>query len=78
MMNTNLACLKVGEQATVNFINGGRTASKRLYEMGFNKGTKVGMVKNDKGPIIVNLSGNKVAIGWGLAQKIIVEPGVTR
>ncbi|HZJ83192.1 MAG TPA: ferrous iron transport protein A [Clostridia bacterium] len=75
MMETNLACLKVGEKGIVNFIDGGRAASKRLYEMGFNRGTQVNVIKNDRGPLIVSLGGNKVAIGWGIAQKIMIRPG---
>jgi ferrous iron transport protein A len=69
-----LDTLSVGEEAIVSFINGGRTASKRLYEMGFNKGSEVKIVKNDVGPIIVCLAGSKIALGWGLARKILVEP----
>ncbi len=37
--------------------------------MGFNTGANVKVVKNDAGPIIVCLSGNKIALGRGLAQK---------
>ncbi|HBG16088.1 MAG TPA: hypothetical protein DDW93_04850, partial [Firmicutes bacterium] len=43
------------------------------YEMGFNTGAKVKVIKNDAGPIIVSLSGQKIALGRGLAQKIIVN-----
>ena len=41
--------------------------------MGFNFGAPFKVVKNDVGPVIVSLSGNKVALGRGLAQKIMVE-----
>ena len=68
-----LDSLNVGEEGMVISIEGGRTASKRLYEMGFNRGSQVQIVKNDVGPIIVSLSGSKIAIGWGLANKIIVS-----
>ncbi len=41
--------------------------------MGFNIGTNFEVVKNDAGPVVVSLFGNKVAVGRGLAQKIIVS-----
>ena len=31
------------------------------------------MVKNDMGPLILNISGHKLALGRGLASKVIVE-----
>lgn len=62
-----------GDKGRVDSINAGRRASKRLYEMGFNTGASVKVVKNDSGPIIVSLNGNKVALGRGLAGKILLE-----
>lgn len=72
-MNTFLAELNPGDNGTVKKICAGSCATKRLYEMGFNTGAKVKVLKNDAGPIIVSLSGNKIAVGRGLAQKIIVN-----
>ncbi|KNF07230.1 Fe2+ transport system protein A [Gottschalkia purinilytica] len=62
-----------GEKGVVDNISGGEKISKRLYEMGFNKGAEVKVVKNDAGTIIVSLSGCRVAIGRGLAQKIMIN-----
>ncbi|NLJ40774.1 MAG: ferrous iron transport protein A [Clostridiales bacterium] len=73
-----LDSLIVGEKGIVNTINGGRTASRRLYEMGFNRGSSVQMVKNDIGPVIVSLAGSKIALGKGLARKILVQPEQVR
>ncbi|HZJ58020.1 MAG TPA: FeoA domain-containing protein [Clostridia bacterium] len=74
-----LDSLGVGEKGIITAINGGRTATIRLCEMGFNRGSEVCIVKNDIGPIIVGLAGSKIALGWGLANKIMVqqkEPGL--
>ncbi|NMA66362.1 MAG: ferrous iron transport protein A [Clostridiaceae bacterium] len=71
---TTLDSLKVGQRAIVSSIAGGRMASKRLYEMGFNRGSQVRIIKNDIGPIIVCLAGSKIALGVGLARKIVVQP----
>lgn len=72
-MNKYLATLNPGDAGRVKAINAGRGATIRLYEMGFNTGALVMVIKNDVGPIIVSLNGNKVALGRGLAQKIILE-----
>lgn len=72
-MNKSLIKLNPGENGIVQEIAAGGTATKRLYEMGFNSGAKVKIMKNDLGPVVVSLSGNKVAVGRGLAEKIIVH-----
>ncbi|HZX21056.1 MAG: FeoA family protein [Natronincolaceae bacterium] len=72
-MNLLLTQLKPGEKGKVKQIDACRRAARRLYEMGFNIGTNFEVVKNDIGPIIVSLFGHKVAVGRGLAQKIIVN-----
>ena len=69
-MQRMLTTLQAGEEGRVKGIQAGRQATKRLYEMGFNTGARVKVVKNDAGPVIVSLQGNKVALGRGLASKI--------
>lgn len=71
-MTKKMTLLKNGEFGLVNLISAGKNATKRLYEMGFYSGAKVKIIKNDLGPIIVSLNGCKVALGRGLADKIIV------
>ncbi len=73
MAKIPLTQLNPGAEGTIREINAGCRATKRLCEMGFYIGSNVKVLKNDKGPLIVSLSGNKIAIGRGLAQKIIVE-----
>lgn len=68
-----LSGLSPGEKGRVEQIAAGACAAKRLYEMGFNTGAAVQVLKNDRGPIIVSLSGNKIALGRGLAAKMIVQ-----
>ena len=72
-MKEGLLTLKQGDEGKVTEIDAGRGATRRLYEMGFNLGALVKVIKNDAGPVIVSLAGNKVAIGRGLAEKIILE-----
>jgi ferrous iron transport protein A len=54
-------------------IAAGHSATRRLYEMGFNTGADVVVVKNDRGPVIVGLRGHKVALGRGLAEKMLIN-----
>lgn len=72
-MNNILSDLAIGDTGKVVSINAGRDATKRLYEMGFNTGSCIEVLKNDRGPVIVTISGNKIAIGRGLAEKISLE-----
>ena len=71
--NIELDFLKPNESGRIKEIKGGHTASKRLFELGLNRGSEVKMMKNDFGPIILYLSGHKLALGRGLAHKVIVE-----
>lgn len=73
MTSRPLSFFVEGEIGTVDNITGGEKVSKRLYEMGFNTGSEVKVIKNDIGPIIVSLSGSKIALGRGLAQKIMIK-----
>lgn len=72
MIHNSLIELNAKDQATISGISSCGSARKRLYELGLNKGTKITMVKNDIGPIILNVYGHKLALGRGLASKIMV------
>jgi len=72
-MIKSLVALNKDDIGKVKEINAGKVATKRLYEMGLNTGATVKVAKNDKGPVIVCLAGNKVALGRGLAEKILLE-----
>ncbi len=72
-MNKGLLNLKQGDVGKIKLIGAGRYATRRLYEMGLTVGTPIKIIKNDAGPVIVSLAGNKVALGRGLAEKIKLE-----
>lgn len=72
-MSKGLLNLKNGDFGRVKHINAGKCATKRLYEMGFNTNAPVKIIKNDVGPVIVSLVGNRVCLGRGLADKIELE-----
>lgn len=73
MEEVALTFLKPNETGKIKEIIGGGMAKKRLFELGLNKGAEIKMVKNDIGPVILYLSGHKLALGRGLASKVIIE-----
>lgn len=62
-----------GKNAVIKDIVGGYRLKKRLSDMGFVKSVNLKLLKNDHGPVIVMLGESKIAMGFGMAQKIMVE-----
>lgn len=68
-----LSGLKAGETAFVNSYSGGRAMLGRCLSMGFTPGSTVRMLENyGKGPMLVNVCDSEVALGRGIADKIMV------
>lgn len=61
------------EFGKVKEIKGCEDVKKRLFELGLRRGADVRILKNDIGPLILNVSGCKMALGRGLASKIILN-----
>ncbi|MDY6864409.1 MAG: FeoA family protein [Halobacteriota archaeon] len=69
-----LALLSEGEEGEVIGFNGGRGMLQRLSEMGFTPLEKVKVIKsNSSGPVLVDVKGSRIALGRGVAMKIIVN-----
>lgn len=69
-----LASLPEGETAVLQACSGGRQLSTRLDHMGLRPGsriTKIGSMAGG-GPITVECSGFRVALGRGIAQQILI------
>lgn len=68
--------LKNGDCGTVDQVDTDIKLFNRLASMGICSGTKVTMVKNCfLLPIIIDVNGNKVAIGRDMAAKILLRGG---
>jgi ferrous iron transport protein A len=67
--------LKTGDTAEVVSIEGGAGLSSRLYSMGIFPGQTLqkagGMAFG--GPVLVNVGSSQLAVGRGMAEKIIVR-----
>ena len=69
----SLLHLRVGMKGVIARIDGGRGACKRLNELGLIPGTQIEMVNNiHNGPVMIKVKGSKLAIGRGLAKKVLI------
>ncbi len=68
-----LTAVPPGGAGVVRWIGGGRGQIRRIMEMGLTPGSPVTVVANSAGPVVVSSRGVTLAIGRGLASKIMVE-----
>ena len=55
-------------------IRGGKNVVQRLYDMGLIPGVSIEVVKLPPGPVYIKKDNERIALGQGLADKIIVRP----
>jgi ferrous iron transport protein A len=71
-----LVMVKPGETVRVVSITGGQGFSRKLSDMGLLSGASIKMVNNGgHGQVIIELGGAEVALGQGVARKIMVSEG---
>jgi len=69
-----LTSVKAGKRVVLVSIDGGCQAEMRLAEMGFLPGVEIQVINNSGiGPLTVIIKGTKLALGHGLARKILVK-----
>lgn len=69
-----LGFLAPGEAGVIKEVAGGIGISERLRGMGVTKGKALRMIQNNAcGPVIVALGETRLALGRGMAQKVLVE-----
>lgn len=75
MSQLTLNQLKTGEKAEVIGFDGGYGLISRLNALGIVKGKEITKISNSflKGPVTVQVGQSKIAIGYGMANKIIVK-----
>ena len=67
----SLTQVKTGKTAKIVAIEGGRSLKQKLFLRGLFEGKVVRVISNH-GPVTVEVDRNIVAIGRGVAQKIVV------
>jgi ferrous iron transport protein A len=70
-----LAKMKTGQTGTVVGILGGHGLIRRLDALGIRPGKKVTKISSTlfRGPVMLRVNNTQVAVGFGMAKKIIVE-----
>jgi ferrous iron transport protein B len=65
---------KAGKQLFFSHVQGGEGARRKLLDMGLVPGEKIRVIQyTGRGQVMLEVKGSKIAIGHGLAEKIIVE-----
>ena len=74
-MTKDLASVRPGNKVKVVRIQGGLGIRQRLSCLGIHPGDLIVVQTSGimQGPIVVNIHGNKIALGRGVAAKILVE-----
>ena len=75
MENVDLTQLEEGTSGVVVHIHGGYGLIRRLESLGIRVGKKVTKVSAQfmRGPVTVRIGNSHVAVGFGMAKKILVE-----
>ena len=69
-----LATIFSGQQARIVSIDGGRGIREHLVNMGLDVGSRIEVIKHGSpGPFLVSVKETRLAIGQGIAQRIMVS-----
>lgn len=69
-----LNMLAMGEEAELVDVRGGYGIKRRLAALGLNPGMRVTVIQNAmRGPIVLSVMDSRIALGRGMAQKILVS-----
>lgn len=69
-----LAMIAQGESVRLINVGGGRVLRKRLADLGLNPGMTLRVVQvAPQGPMILEVKESRIALGRGMAQKVMVE-----
>ena len=72
-----LAMASAGESIRIVSLAGGRGMQQRLASMGLNVGSEIEVIKRGlPGPFLISAGDTRLAIGAGMAHKIMVSPEI--
>ena len=71
--------MKSGQSGIIVQLIGGKNLESRLEALGIRPGTKVTKVSSMvfKGPVTVRFNGTQAALGFGMANKVMVDSNTT-
>ena len=71
-----LALVCPGETVTVTTVRAGYGLQRRLADMGLTPGVQIRVINSQMpGPVLIDLRGSRLGLGFGVAQKILVKEG---
>ena len=71
---TPLSLVPPGKKVRIVFLNAGRGLEAHLHDMGLGIGTEIEVIKQGlPGPCLIGIKETRLAIGHGMAQKIMVS-----
>ena len=74
MRNMPLSLASADRNLNIVKIHGGIGCHRRLADMGLVPGARVKLVyRQEHGPVLIDLKGSRLALGRGMAHKILVE-----
>ncbi len=68
-----LSMVPPGSIVRVVRIYAGRGLAQRLMELGLTSGAEIKVLKNDIGPLLLHVRGVTIALGRGVASRVLVE-----
>lgn len=69
-----LALIAEGEEVRLIAIHGGHHMRRRLADLGLNTGMTLRVIRrNPSGPMILDVKDSRLAVGRGMANRVIVE-----
>jgi ferrous iron transport protein A len=69
-----LSFIPVGTRVRLKKIDAGRQVTHRLTELGLTPGVELTIIQDSGGPLLISVRGSRIAIGRGMANKILVTP----
>ena len=71
---TSLLALENGHRGRIASIEGDRQMIRRMLSLGLRVGTVVNMLNHRGKSVVIQNAGTRVALGPGIAEKLLVEP----
>ncbi len=68
-----LSMTNIGEWVKLEKINGGEVLCGRLAALGLTPGTDLCIIQDSGGPLLISVRESRIALGRGVAHKIMVK-----
>jgi len=69
-----LTDVRSGEKVRVAKVDGGLRVTSLLSDLGIFAGTEIELIRgNGRGPVIIRIGPSRLALGRGVAEKIVVD-----